>query len=247
MPHLDIIQRSSIQGNILKLPEGTLDRATYNQVKKSLEGIGGKWKGGKISGFVFDSDPNDLINEIVGGKKINLKKDFQYFPTPDSLADLLVSMAGITPLEKILEPSAGQGAIIKAIQRVIPGRLVGYCELMPQNLNILSKMDNVVKVGEDFLLHNPGEEYDLIIANPPFSKNQDIDHIRHMYNLLKPGGQIVTIASKHWQFAQGTKEVHFRNWIRQLNAKVGDVPAGTFAESGTQIATCIIHINKKQN
>ena len=34
---------------------------------------------------------------------------------------------------------------------------------------------------------------DKIIMNPPFEANQDIDHVLHAWNLLKPGGRIVAI------------------------------------------------------
>jgi 16S rRNA G1207 methylase RsmC len=35
----------------------------------------------------------------------------------------------------------------------------------------------------DFLDYND-ETFDKIIANPPFSKSQDVKHILHMYELL---------------------------------------------------------------
>jgi hypothetical protein len=38
---------------VVKLPNQQLDRKEYLEVKKKLELIGGKWKGGKIQGFEF--------------------------------------------------------------------------------------------------------------------------------------------------------------------------------------------------
>jgi len=35
----------------------------------------------------------------------------------------------------------------------------------------------------DFLDYND-ENFDKIVANPPFSKSQDVKHILHMYELL---------------------------------------------------------------
>lgn len=35
--------------------------------------------------------------------------------------------------------------------------------------------------------------YDLIVANPPFSKGQDMLHIMQMIKHLKPGGRIVSL------------------------------------------------------
>jgi len=39
-----------------------------------------------------------------------------------------------------------------------------------------------------------------IIANPPFSNRQDIDHILTMYEVCEPGGRIVTLSSPSWIF-----------------------------------------------
>ena len=36
----------------------------------------------------------------------------------------------------------------------------------------------------------------------------------------------------------------FRDWLDSIAAQVDPIPAGTFKESGTSIATCLITINK---
>lgn len=97
---------------------------------------------------------------------------------------------------------------------------------------------------EGMIVKLPPAQLDRKIANPPFSKNQDIDHIRKMYECLKVGGRIVTIASKHWQISTNKKEAAFSEWLDKLDAEIIDVEAGEFKESGTSIATCIIVIDK---
>jgi hypothetical protein len=57
--------------------------------------IGGKWKGGKVFGFVFATDPTELLDQIANGEKRNLKKEFQFFATPEKLADELVYLADL--------------------------------------------------------------------------------------------------------------------------------------------------------
>jgi phospholipid N-methyltransferase len=240
-----VLQNCTIEGNVIKLPNEQLDRKLYQEVAKSLELIGGKWKGGKVYGFVFSFDPTDLLKEIANGENRNLKKEFQFFATPDDLANELVFQAQIEPNHKILEPSAGQGAIIKAIQRVFENKQpVDYCETMDINLTFLQKISNTKPVGTDFLKSDNMNYYDRIIANPPFSKNQDIQHIYKMYECLKPGGRIVTIASKHWQKSNNKTETQFRNWLKEVKADIEEIPSGTFKESGTMISSCIIIINK---
>lgn len=241
----DVLKQCKVEGTTVKLPAKQLDRKLYMEVAKSLELIGGKWKGGKVFGFVFQSDPTDLLGEIANGVKRNLKKEFQFFGTTDELADELVRLAEIDNKQTILEPSAGQGAIVNAIQRFYgKGRMVHVYELMPINQAILKKISRIDFLGDDFLNSNHIEKFDRIIANPPFKNNLDIDHIRKMYECLKVGGRLVTIASKHWQLSKNRKETEFRNWLKELKADIEEVPSGKFNESGTSVATVIIVINK---
>lgn len=220
-----------------------MERKVYQDVAKSLELIGGKWKGGKIAGFVFNEDPTHLLAQIANGETRNLKKEFQFFGTPDHLADRLVELAEILPNSEVLEPSAGQGAIVKAIHRGTHlARTVWGYEAMAVNQTFLSKIIGFRLLGDDFLTCDTS--FDRIVANPPFAKNQDIDHIRKMYECLKPGGKLVTIAGTHWRLSSNKKETAFREWLGEVNSDIEDVPAGEFKDSGTTIATVIIAINK---
>lgn len=76
----DVIKACTIVGNIVKLPDVQLERKLYVDVAKSMELIGGKWKGGKVLGFVFPNDPTKLLDSLKEySPEKNLKKDFQYF------------------------------------------------------------------------------------------------------------------------------------------------------------------------
>lgn len=241
----DVLQKCKINGTTIQLPTGQLDRKLYMEVAKSLELIGGKWKGGKVAGFVFPNDPTELLEQIATGEKRNLKKEFQFFSTPNELCDTLVELTDIHASHSVLEPSAGQGAIINAIYRGSMLRQIDCCELMDVNRIFLSKIKNVRIIQNDFLmLKNHENSFDRIIANPPFSKNQDIDHIMKMWECLKPKGRIVSIASRHWLQSSNKKEVAFRKFLEDNQAEIIDVDAGKFKESGTSIATVIIVLNK---
>lgn len=239
---IDILKECTVSGNVVTLPPGQFDRKLYQEVAKKLELIGGKWKGGKVMGFVFQDDPTELLAQIASGEDRNLKKEFQFFATPDVLADKLVQMAIPVAGQTVCEPSAGQGAIVKALLRYGVPLVYGY-ELMPVNQIVLSKIEGFELIADDFLT-GYARKFDVIVANPPFSKNQDIDHIRRMYDCLNDGGNLVSMASKHWQFAKGKKETEFREWLEELEADIDEVPAGTFKESGTNIETVIISIRK---
>jgi len=241
------LKACTVKGLIVKLTPEQLERKVYEEVAKSLNLIGGKWIGHKIQGFQFPSDPTDLLAQVANGEKRNLQKEFQFFPTPDAIADWLVSMAAPKKGELILEPSAGQGAIIKAIFRCCPAiKKVDCCELMPINQTFLAKIKGANPIGDDFLTleHYHENVYDCIIANPPFSNNQDIDHIRQMFRFLKPGGRLVSIASVHWLYNNNKKETEFRKWLDYLKADIHTIEAGTFKEAGTMVGAKIISLTK---
>jgi type I restriction-modification system DNA methylase subunit len=232
------------------LPNVKLERKEYLEVAKRLNLIGGKWKGGKVQGFVFDFDPSGLLAQISDeGKDINLKKEYQFFETPEELAGQLVDLANIKPCQNVLEPSAGRGAIVKEILKRHPTAGVYGFELMDINRTFLKDISGFHLFDEpDFLKYKPEKfivlRFDRIVANPPFSKNQDIDHIRHMYGHLAPDGILVSVASNHWKTCENRKETEFREWLHEKGAEVIDIPAGTFKQSGTSIAACIIRIQK---
>lgn len=231
-----------IEGSVARLPDLQLDRETYLQVKKSMELIGGTWNR-KADGFSFQQDPTNLIAQLRGGESRNIKKEFQFFGTPKELAMRLVRMADPKPWHRILEPSAGQGAIVNAIQEIAGAVRVECYELMELNRNILEALPGAYVVGHDFL-KNRGKLYHRIIANPPFSKNQDIDHVREMYECLEPGGKIVTLASTSWKAGSQKKQSSFRAWLQNVGAQVIDLDGGTFKESGTDVAATILTITK---
>jgi phospholipid N-methyltransferase len=243
----EVLKACTVNGLVVSLPPIQLERKLYQEVAKSLELIGGKWCR-KNNGFVFQECPRTLLFQVQSGTKKDIKKEFQFFGTSDSLADEMVMYANIEEYDLLLEPSAGQGAIIKAIHRARPGHLVHYCELMELNRSFLDRLPNVQYITDNFLKLSHSKIttgiFDKIIANPPFSKNQDITHIRQMWDCLKPGGRIVTIASKHWQYSSNKKEVAFKKWIRDTDTDVIEIDSGAFKDSGTSIATCMLIIDK---
>lgn len=239
-----ILQKCTVENNVVKLPSVQLDRGQYLEVKKALELIGGKWKGGKVAGFVFLTDPSELLAQISKGEKRNLKKEYQFFATPEGLADHLVSLADLRSHETVLEPSAGQGAIIRAINKICDTIVPDCYELMDVNITVLKKTGYRFNlIGSDFLKHNKGQ-YSKIVANPPFTKNQDIDHLKRMYGILVRGGRLVCITSNSWRTGNQKRQIEFREWLESKDYEIEELESGVFKSSGTMISANIVILNK---
>lgn len=237
---LNILDNCTVDGCVVFLPSGQLDRKTYELVNKCLENIGGKWNR-KMKGHVFSEDPAELFdNLIITGETVDLKKQFQYFPTPKELARKMVEMADIKPGDVLLEPSAGQGAIVDHFPMENTKLLM---ELSPDNAKVLTDKGYTVNV-MDFLQFNNQSVVDKIIMNPPFTLQQDISHILHAFDILKSGGILVSIASESPFFRENKKSVAFREFLEQNNAEITVNDDGAFKESGTMVKTRIVKITK---
>lgn len=271
---LDVLKECSPVGTAVYLPDRQLPRDLYTKVAKRLEGIGGKWNR-SAEAFVFTSDPAELLAEIQGGEKRNLKKEFQFFVTPVEIINRCLELVSIKAGDLILEPSAGNGAFLYILKGQFSDTVkVEYCELMPQNCEAINKLnlgDNFRFIAPDFLTADIHEErYDIILANPPFNKNQDIIHLMRMYTLLKQGGTMVCITSISWLYGSQKLHTQFKNWLGlfdhmteeqvRIFANVGTdcgytdgsgdkirlymLDSDAFKISGANVRACIVVINK---
>jgi len=238
---LSILDRCAVAGSIVKLPAGQLDRKTYEAVNKCLENIGGKWNR-KFKGHVFEDDPRDLLDTLLAtSETVDVRKQLQYFPTPRSIARRIVSDAEIIPSDDVLEPSAGKGNIAHAITDSL-GRNFAFklIELHLPFCQYLAELGYQAECG-DFLNHYG--TYDKIVMNPPFTRQQDIEHITHAFSLLKPGGVLVSIASEGGFFRSNDRSVAFRALVDK-HGESEKLHADAFKESGTGVNTRIVTLRK---
>lgn len=240
----EILKHCTLQDNVLRLPAVQFNKKSYADAKKWIEEAGGSWTGGKVQGFTFPFNADRVFSRLKEGKRCNLKQEYQFFETPEDVADWLVMLAGgVHESDTVLEPSAGQGALVKAIHRACPHVTVDCFELMPENMELLQKMPGVRIMGDDFT-KSKSVAYTKIVANPPFSNNQDIEHVMKMYDLLHEGGTMAAITSTHWQFSTEKKCEAFRDWLQKVGGARYEIERGAFQESGTSIKTLAVVITK---
>ncbi len=166
-----------------------------------------------------------------------------YFPTPAAVVDQMTDAANLPggPC-LILEPSAGSGAICEGIKRAAPAATVEAFERHFSLRDVLA-LKGVELVGNDFTEAAPAPRYDRVLMNPPFENGQDIEHVRHAFRFLKPGGRLVAIMSPGPFYRQDRRAVEFREWFEAMGGARVDLPAGSFKESGTGIATVLVTLD----
>lgn len=168
----------------------------------------------------------ELERALAGRKDIGI----DFFPTPRSVAAELVERAGIEEGMTVLEPSTGNGNIADAIREA--GFEPDVCEVS-ESLRLILEAKGYVVAGWDFLGFggmNDDETYDRIIMNPPFSAKRDIEHVRHAFDVLKPGGRIVAIMCEGSFYRSDKVTTEFQEWLEALGADVEKLPEGTFLD-----------------
>lgn len=239
----NILKQCRCAGDKIYLPATGLDRKSYEAVNKVLDCLGGKWNRSSKA-HVFKEDVSDIFADTINtGEVSDRKKEFQFFATPKVLAARMVELLSPQQGDRILEPSAGNGNLANAVH-ALTGDFVEVCELMPENLKHLNKLSSCKILCEDFLKLPATEQFDRIIANPPFCKGQDISHVLKMWDHLKAGGRLVTITAPGWTFRDDQKHFDFRQWLQDVNADVEELPEGTFKESGTMIKAMLVAVDK---
>lgn len=141
----------------------------------------------------------------------------QYF-TPEYMASFMASLSKAGENSRVLEPSAGKGVFIDVLQRKGICNIDGY-EIDPS----LAAMHDCVKC-ESFVTAAIGEEYDLVIGNPPYVRWKNLEERfkeelssselwnRYFNSLcdysyifmlkgveaLKEGGELIFICPEYW-------------------------------------------------
>lgn len=124
-----------------------------------------------------------------------INKDF--FPTPETLIQKMISGVKFEGLS-VLEPSAGKGDLAEAILRRANTQStrrfsLDVIEIEPE-LQAVLKSKKFRLVHDDFLTFNSRKQYDLIIANFPFSDGDS--HLQKALRMLdRFGGKLIAIVN----------------------------------------------------
>lgn len=252
---LDITQDSES----IVLPEMTVEE--YQRAKGVLARLDIVWDRQKQTHIPGNKTFTKWSRYVESGKLPKLNPT-ALFPTPDDVIELMLveyfDEAYIEYLQeyrpeslRVLEPSAGAGAIAKAARAFFGGaaQTIDTVEYLPENCEALKK-EGFTPFNGVFLDYQPDELYDVILMNPPFSLAGDklayMTHVLHALSLLKPEGRLVAILPTGW-LSQSNKRI---DAFKEVAAKyaawegVHIIESGAFKSSGTMVETMALCLDK---
>ena len=189
-----------------------------------------------------NADPIKKMERDLIGKKID-----GYFPTPEKIALDMADKLDVKPGQTVLEPSAGKGSLADAVLKKYGSDVKIDTIEVNSTLADLLKIKGYKPIQEDFLKIKD-KKYDRIIMNPPFENGQDMDHVRHAYYLLEPGGKMVAIMGEGGFFRSDKKSSDFRDWLEDKNGESKKLPEGSFktSDNPTGVNTRLVVIKKQK-
>lgn len=197
------------------------------------------------------------------------KDSIDFYPTPAALADRMVSSVLTRPYGyavfpgPILEPSAGDGAIAKAVERAAgiyrnkAGKIIQEyglkrkrekysldCVELSEGLRAILKNDGFRVVHDDFMTFQPQTKYAAILMNPPFSAGAA--HLLKALDIMQDGGKIRCILNAETIRNPYTNErKDLANRLHELGAEIEyiqDAFARAERKTGVEIALVSVDI-----
>src|SRR5229473_2406615 len=167
---LDVLKQSRCEGNQLHLPR-QLPRDLYVKTAKIIELLGGKWNR-SLAAHIFEGDCAERVDEaVIAGEVTDFKKLYQFYETPPELTHRMVAIAEVREGHRVLEPSAGRGAILRALPPRVQETAV---ELNPSMVE-LKELAQIIHYGDFLQCNGDIGTFDRVLANPPFRNGRDVD------------------------------------------------------------------------
>lgn len=229
--------------------DGALSRGLYLKVNDVLSALGGVWTRSAGAHIFAGVSKDDLASRVELAAEtrqyIDQKKALGFFRTPEPFAQLLVSLVGVRPNDRVLEPSAGDGVFIRAVEAQVIGACIMAVELDRERASAIAKKHPMVSVRTmDFAWYRPIESFDVVLANPPYARRTALKHAAaalEMTSRLTGRGAIILPASAPddtTAYGQALREqIHFTSAARGLASGWVKNPEGLFASEGTQVRT----------
>lgn len=243
------LDNCTAEGQIIRPPGEQLDDKVYADMKRHFTDNRGKWKGGKKQYFEFPKNAEQLLADLQAGKTPKFKRDSHFFYTPKEVVNEMCNMHILIGPHRILEPSAGQGHLIEAVN--------DFVNLYPEkhdwvtieadeyNREVLAKK-GYPPVHDDFDTFETDERFEVCYANPPFKK--DTDHVVKIVSLLAKGGAAVIVLPDSWPYRDKRNKELMKEFEESFESVgVRKLPSDAFKETGTGVNTVLLILKYKKH
>lgn len=201
-----------------------------------------------------DGVPADVTDRDIRSRSTALCKDLSFYATPPDVIRRMLDDVTFDPDDSyVLEPSAGDGQIVRALLKRT-GVRVHAIEVDPGRVSILQGIESdnrfrMTVAHANFLQIVPREVYTHVVMNPPFFGTHYMQHVMHAFEFLKPGGVLVSVLPATAELGETKAHKAFQEWVTKhsdyRHRIFQDLPMESFASSGTRVSTVFIKLRKR--
>ncbi|PKD38221.1 hypothetical protein CWO84_23690 [Methylomonas sp. Kb3] len=169
---------------------------------------------------------------------------YQYYPTPEALSRKAWAMFKNQQFARVLEPSAGEGHLLRPGPYQYGNRLPIDCIEIDIRKHAVLRDEGYAVVGMDFLQFQSGSVYSHIIMNPPFAEGAK--HVLKAWEILFDG-EIVAILNAETVRNPFSKERQLLLRLIEQHGEVEFLPemfAGEDAERKTPVDVALVWLKK---
>lgn len=171
-----------------------------------------------------------------------------YFATPEPLGFKMVEWANIRPGEKVLEPSAGHGAIARFFPDSTNRHAIEPSNELAGRLALNATDTEIHETS--FENYHIANKFDAVVMNPPFGTagKTAMDHLIKATGHLREGGRLVALIPMGssmekrfdaWMEGDGSKGIHMAGEVK--------LPSVAFERAGTSVSTRVVILDKNAN
>lgn len=250
-----LAERASTAENLAMGPDSRALKQSFITAYQEAAPITASKNDGK-GGKVADQRGSNTISEFEKAKSYyyaqqknsksrDQREGVDYFATPEPVGLKMVEWAGIKPGDKVLEPSAGHGAIARFFPERAEVTMVEPSLNLPQRAALANGGARIVNQRfEDF---NRTNKYDAIVMNPPYGMGGKTayEHLEKATQHLREGGRVVALLPRGG--LADRRLVDFMPLAEESGIHlVADIamPSSTFERAGTKVNTRVLVLEK---
>ncbi len=213
------------------------------------EGTGGK-AGDRANNAIsaFERAKSFYFGQQKNTRRRDQREGVDYFATPEPVGFKMVEWAGLRVGEKVLEPSAGHGAIARFFPEFAERTVVEPSTELATRAALASPGARMFDGRFEEL--NIVNKYDAIVMNPPYGAGGKtaMEHVTKAAVHLRNGGRIVALiptgpaADKRFDAMMESAGLKGVYEVARI-----DLPAVTFERAGTAVRTRIVVLERQND